>query len=132
MAEYLLDTTALLAHFFDELGSDEVQRIVTNPEAEIFISTVSIAEFARRLLTLGFDTGSAREQALAYAGLAAELIQPDTAIAVRAFELGSTASSRVPLIDTLIAASAMLTEAVLVHRDVHFEALSSVKQLKIG
>ncbi len=132
MAAYLLDTTAILAHFFDEPGNNEVQHILTDPDAEIFISTVSIVEFACRLVSLGFEAENSRERALAYARLATETVVPDTAVAVRAFELGTTASSRVRLIDTLIAASAMLTEAVLVHRDVHFEALSSVQQRKIG
>ena len=132
MAAYLLDTTALLAHFFDEPGSDEVQGILTDSEAEIFISTISIAEFARRLVTLGYEAENSRERALAYARLATETVVPDTAVAVRAFELGTTASARVPLIDTIIAASAQIHNAVLVHRDIHFEALPAVRQRKIG
>jgi predicted nucleic acid-binding protein len=123
VAAYLLDTSALLAHYRGEAGADRVQEILLDDSAEVFIASPSIAEFARRIYSLGVDAADAREASLAYAGLAARVIPVDTAVAVRAFEIALGASSRVPLIDALIAACASTAEAILVHRDAHFEAL---------
>ncbi|MGO8695852.1 MAG: type II toxin-antitoxin system VapC family toxin [Rectinemataceae bacterium] len=125
MAAYLLDTSALLAHYRGEAGADRVQEILLDDSAEVFVASPSIAEFALRIYSLGPDAAGAREASLAYAGLVARVIPVDSAVAIRAFELALGASSRLPLIDALIAACAGTAEAILVHRDEHFEALAS-------
>ena len=125
MAAYLLDTSALLAHYRGEAGADQVQEILLDDSAEVYIASPSIAEFARRAYSIGADAAGAREVSLAYAGLAARVIHVDTAVAIRAFEIALGASSRLPLVDALIAACASNVEAILVHRDEHFEALPS-------
>jgi len=43
--------------------------------------------------------------------------------AVRTYELSSQSRERIPLVDSLIAACASLTEAALVHRDDQFKAI---------
>jgi len=120
---FLLDTTALLAHYRKERGFQEVQNILEDDSAVVLMSTLSVAEFARRMLTLGADHDEARQAALDYAGLADEVVAIDTSISVRAFELGTLTSERLPLIDALIAASALSRGAVLVHRDSHFTSI---------
>ena len=91
-----------------------------------------IAEFARRLWALGEDTSQALETALTYLQLFEAVIPVDVPVSIRAFELATTTAERVPLIDTLIAATAQIAEATLVHRDHHFVSLSTVAQLEIG
>ncbi len=120
----LLDTTALLAHFRNEPGAEQVQAILDDRNQDILISAVSITEFARRLEALGAPLAEARTIALEYAGLADMVVPVDTAIAIRAFELGSACATRLPLADALIAACAGVHEAVLVHRDPHFDGIS--------
>jgi hypothetical protein len=120
---FLLDTTALLAHYRKERGFQEVQNILEDDSAVVLMSALSVAEFARRMLTLGADRDEARQAALDYAGLADEVVAIDTSISVRAFELGTLTSERLPLIDALIAASALSRGAVLVHRDSHFTSI---------
>ena len=120
---YLLDTTALLAHFRDEPGHVRVQEILTDRDADILVSALSVAEFARRMRALGASLDEARQAAFDYASLANTVVHVDTAVALRAFELGGVASERLPLVDALIAASAMLHDAVLVHRDSHFSSI---------
>lgn len=122
---WLLDTTALLAHYRNECGYREVQRIFEDESARIAICAVSIAEFARRLVALGQDRDAARKAALDYADLADEIVDVDTAVSVRAFELGTLTSERLPLVDALIAGAALLHGAVLVHRDGHFTGLGN-------
>ena len=64
-----------------------VQELLLDDKAEVFISSLSITEFARRLLSLGFDAVQARQDALFYAAMAARVVPVDTAVAIRAFEL---------------------------------------------
>jgi predicted nucleic acid-binding protein len=116
----LLDTSALLIHYFKETGGDRVQEIISDEANEIIIASVSIAEFARRLSAMGYGVDEAKTTSLAYASLADKVIPVDTAAAVRAYELSSLSRKRIPLIDALIAACASLSDAVLVHRDAHF------------
>ena len=119
----LLDTTALLAHFRNESGAMRVQAILDDRNPDVLISAISIAELARRLLTLGATQVDARSIALEYATLADLVVPVDAAIAVRAFELGSACASRLPLADALIAACANVHEATLIHRDPHFDGI---------
>jgi hypothetical protein len=119
----LLDTSALLLHFFKELGGERVQDLLADDSNEILIAAVSIAEFARRLAATGCAMDEARSQSLAYASLAERVMPIDTATAVRAFELSSLSRERVPLTDALIAACASVGGAALVHRDAHFHTI---------
>ncbi len=119
----LLDTTAMLAHFRNESGANRVQAILDDQKLDVLISAISIAEFARRLEALGASLADSRSRALEYAGLADMVVPIDTAIAIRAFELGSACAGRLPLADALIAACASVHEAVLVHRDSHFDGI---------
>ncbi len=119
----LLDTTALLAHYRNESGAGQVQAILDDREQEVLISAISITEFARRLEALGAPLAEARSTALEYAGLADMVVPVDAAIAIRAFELGSASTNRLPLADAMIAACAGVHEAVLVHRDPHFDGI---------
>jgi predicted nucleic acid-binding protein len=119
----LLDTTALLAHFMNEPGAAQVQAILDDRNQDVLISAVSITEFARRLEALDAPLAEARAIALDYAGLADLVVPVDAAVAIRAFELGSACTARLPLADALIAACAGVHEAVLVHRDPHFDGI---------
>jgi len=123
MSTFVLDTSALLAHYREEPGYALVQRILEDETAEISIVAVSIAEMARKLVNLGADIDSARSVALAYANLATSIVPIDTALSVRAFELGYACTSRIPLVDAFIAAGASLIDATLIHRDAHFNEI---------
>lgn len=120
MSAFVLDTSAMLAHYRREAGCCRVQDILEEDTATVSIVAVSIVEMARKLLDLGADVDKARSVALAYASLATSVIPVDTALSVRAFELGNASVSRIPLIDALIASGASLLNATLVHRDGHF------------
>jgi len=120
---YLLDTSALLAHYRGEPGSQRVQQLFDGAENSILIASISITEFSRRMVDLGAVEHDIDEAMLTYGRLFAEVVVIDRHIAKAAFQLGHRASSRLPLADSLIAAAAASHKAVLVHRDPHFEAL---------
>lgn len=132
MTRVLLDTTALLAHYLDEAGAEVVHHHLEDSDAEILICALSVAEFARRLESLGETVGDARQRALAYAGMCDEVVPVDTACATRAFELSQGAKRRIPLVDSLIAAAAQCAGATLLHRDAHFAAMPELQQVEIG
>ena len=50
---YLLDTSALLAHYRQEDGWQEVQALFETDEADLIAASVSLTEFGRRLRELG-------------------------------------------------------------------------------
>lgn len=53
MMRYVLDTSALLAHYRQEVGWKTVQTLFESGETEVFLATVSLTEFGRRLRDLG-------------------------------------------------------------------------------
>jgi predicted nucleic acid-binding protein len=121
---YLLDTSALLAHYRGESGAQRVQELFDGDENSILIASISITEFSRRMVDLGALEHEIDKAIFAYGRLFAEVVVIDHDIAKAAFQLGQRASSRLPLADSLIAASAASRKAVLVHRDPHFESLA--------
>ena len=121
---YLLDTSALLAHYRGESGAQRVQELFDVAENSILIASISITEFSRRMVDFGALEADIDAAMLAYGRLFAEVITIDHFIAKAAFQLGQHASSRLPLADSLIAASAASRKAVLVHRDPHFQSLA--------
>jgi predicted nucleic acid-binding protein len=123
MTRFLLDTSALLAHFRKEPGAVRIQAVLEDGAAEVLIASPSVAELARKVAELGAETTEARAVALEYASLVGQVIEVDTALAIRAFELGALSKRRLPLVDALIAAAASLQDATLLHRDPHFGAI---------
>lgn len=128
---YLLDTSALLAHYRQEPGWEQVQAIFAEDGAEVVIASVTLTEFARRLRELGASKAEIRAILADYQMLFSAVVPVDGAVAWAAFELGCRTPERLPLVDALIAAAARLRDACLVHRDEHMAAIPTerVQQL---
>ena len=120
---YLLDTSALLAHYRQEEGWQEVQALFETDEADLIAASVSLTEFGRRLRELGANETEAEEVLSAYQLLFTEIASVDVAVARAAFVLGCRTPRRLPLVDALIAAVAQARAAVLVHRDEHMRSI---------
>ena len=120
---YLLDTSALLAHHRQEPGSEAVQAIFEEAEAEVFLCSLTLAEFARRLRDLGAAPAEIEADLASYEALADALLPVDAPVARLAFQLGCATPTRLPLVDALIAATAVRAGATLVHRDAHLRAI---------
>lgn len=120
---YLLDTSALLAHYRQEEGWKEVQALFETDEADLIAASVSLTEFGRRLRELGANETEAEEVLSAYQLLFTEIASVDVAVARAAFVLGCRTPHRLPLVDALIAAVAQARAAVLVHRDEHMRSI---------
>lgn len=128
---YLLDTSAILAHYRKEAGWETVQELFENLEADIEIAAPSLAEFARRLHALGANDDDIQQTLESYSLLFDKTVAIEGTIALAAYSLGRQTPDRLPLIDALIAAAAQMDKAVLVHRDEHMATIphTTVDQL---
>jgi predicted nucleic acid-binding protein len=127
---YLLDTSALLAHYRNEEGAAKVQALFEDDDASVAIASITITEFSRRMNALGASRDDISAALDSYRRIFSSVIAINESIARKAFLLGLEAESRLPMTDALIASAAHSVEAVLVHRDPHFAALpcESIKQ----
>lgn len=122
---FLLDTSALLAHYRKEAGWEKVQSIFEKEDDPVLIASISVAEFARRLNALGVEENVTLQTLAGYRFLCEEVVAVDENIARKAFEISVGTPSRLPLADSLIAACACVRGAVLVHRDEHMLPIPS-------
>ena len=134
MARYLLDTSAVLAHFRNEPGAERVQELIEEEGSEILISTPTLVEFRRRMKDLGATPRAIDDAASAYEEMADAIISIDKATAEAAWQLSRASGRRLPLVDSLIAGAARTATAVLVHRDPHMAAIPSslLTQARLG
>jgi len=65
---YLLDTSALLAHYRDEEGAPKVQALFEDEDASIAIASITLTEFSRRR-PFGRGRAGASRSALRFAAL---------------------------------------------------------------
>ncbi len=120
---HILDTSALLAHFFDEPGAEIVEGLWASGTATPGISVLTAAELRIRL---GSELSDASEAEAAIGHYLNELtvnLPVDRAVAECAWQLRVAASRRIPLVDALIAATARSIGATLVHRDPHLRSI---------
>ena len=131
---FILDTSALLAHFRVERGHDEVAEILLAPHNLAVISAISWLEFQVRLQILVPDDAERQETLQLYREVLNRIEPVTEAIANRAMSLRLLASGRLPNADALIAATAVVRAGVLVHCDPHFEQIppGDLQQLRLA
>ncbi len=120
---YLLDTSALLAHYRQEAGWQSVQALFEQEDTTLYISVLSLPEFGRRLYDLGASDEEVNETLTAYCALFDELLDVNERVAHKALQIARATPDRLPLIDALIAAASALAQATLVHRDRHLSVV---------
>ena len=129
MNAYLLDTTAIIAHFRKEPGYAQVQDLFNDPGAAVLIAAPSLLELDIALSAKVQDETRRRAVVIAYGGQLAEVVSADGDAARAAIAVRGAAAKRVPAMDALIAGCAAARGAVLVHSDPHFDAVPA-EQLK--
>ena len=88
-------------------------------------SVISIAELDSRLKSLRLSEVDTRQVIETYESSIDNWISADLAVVEEAIELRRQAPVRLPLVDALIAASAAINDAILVHRDKHMMSIPS-------
>ncbi len=134
MARYLLDTSAILAHYRNEAGAARVQELIEEEASEILIATPTLVEFRRRMKELGASARGIDDATSGYEEMADGIVAIDKQAAEAAWHISRSSGSRIPLVDSLIAGAARATSAVLVHRDPHMTAIprSLLAQVQLG
>jgi len=130
---FLLDSSAWLAHLFAEQGVEQINELFDDPQNEISISALSIPEVYGRLIAIGREDhwGSIWEM---YTLLFPKVFIVNETIAHQAIVLRDSIPDRLPTVDSLIAATAATHKLTLVHRDSHFVAIPSklLKQIQLS
>ncbi len=129
MKHYLLDTSALLTLHNDEPGSDrlvELFALAANGQAQISACFMTQYEIFYRV----WKNQGEQSARMAYASVQAlpiKWINQSTEL----LELAAAikAQNKLSAMDAWIAASAMLTNATLVHKDPEFESLRQPQEL---
>lgn len=122
---HLLDTSALLAHYLAEPGAEQVQALFENEAVEVGVSILSLYEFEFRLHRLGVPEADRIIELNRYRTLLNEIQDVNESVRREAIRLRVNATAHIAAMDVLIAASASLNKAALVHRDPHFNAVPS-------
>lgn len=119
---HLLDSSALLALYFQEPGWDRVANLLNDERSTTGLSVLTTMEFWSRLRAVGAESAFQP----AWSKIVDTILdqRPVTMpVVMEALRLRQAASARLPTVDALIAATAAVHGAVLVHRDPHFAAI---------
>ena len=130
---HVLDTSALLAHYFNEPGAGVVESLWSDKFSSVAISAVTIAELKGRLLQEITDDAESAKAADAYLNELTICLPVDRATAELAWQLRQASPGRLPLVDALIAATARAAGAILVHKDPHMSQIPAglVRQIML-
>jgi len=128
---YVLDTSALLAHYQLEPGSNEVRLLLEDAEQEVSVSVLTLFEFELWLHRQGLSKEARRQAVQDYADLVDAVVPLTVEITALAVELRTQTSGRLPAVDTMIAATAAIAGATLAHRDDHFAVLPAGNPMQV-
>jgi predicted nucleic acid-binding protein len=128
---HLLDTSAILAHFLDEPGADDVESLLAQGPGVVALAAPSWIELDTRLREQVPEEDVRETVFLQYTASLTTLLPVDAESSLAAIRLRNTAPSRLPLADALIAGVADAAGLILVHRDPHFDTIPGLKVLRL-
>jgi predicted nucleic acid-binding protein len=131
---HVLDTSAILAHYFNEPGAEVVGHLWSDESSRIAISAVTIAELKGRLFQEITDETEATKAVDVYLNELTTCLPVDRATAELAWQMRQVSPGRLPLVDALIAATARSAGAILVHKDPHMSQIPEalVQQISLS
>lgn len=116
---HLMDSSAFFAYFFNEPGRARVQEILRDTIHSPGLSILTASEFWACLKRQG-KSAAFEQEWREHLPLFDEVVPVDWGVTRQAVLLREAVRTRLPAMDALIAATAVLRDAVLVHRDPHF------------
>ena len=130
---YLLDTSAVLAHYFAEPGGREVAELLQDGKHAVALAAPTWAELERNLSGLVGDAAEAERVFRHYTRTLCSLVPLDEAAALAAIRIHRASPTRLPMVDALIAGCAAAAGLILVHRDTHMDGIptSELKMLRL-
>ena len=132
MITHVLDSSAVLAHYLGESGTSRVSEILLI-QGSAAVSVVSLVELKTRFDLVCVSADESRRAFTLYCDKLCIVIDANRAIADLAIHLREISPTRLPGIDSIIAATAKSLDAILVHRDPHFAGIpgSELKQIQL-
>ncbi len=129
---HILDTSAILAHYFDEPGAAEVDAIWQDKKNNPAICALTVTELKMRLHVEVNDRVEVDRAFRLYVDELTAVVPVDRAVADEASALRELSPARLPLVDACIAGCAKLHRCILVHRDPHLAQLpETIRQLHL-
>ncbi|MBX3734771.1 MAG: PIN domain-containing protein [Verrucomicrobiae bacterium] len=116
---HLMDSSAFFAYFFNEPGRVRVEEILRNTTHSPGLSILTATEFWACLKRQG-NSAAFEQEWQEHRPLFDEVVPVDWAVTHQGILLREAVRTRLPAMDALIAATAVVRDAVLVHRDPHF------------
>lgn len=123
MITHILDTSALLVHNQNEPGADQVTALLALGPDAIAVSALTLIELKGRLRDLIPDSAEVERLFHAYTNTLTRTLPVTPEIALVAIKIREQNRPRVPLVDSVIAATAKANNVILVHRDPHLAAI---------
>ena len=120
---HVLDTSAILAHYFDEPGAEMVERLWHDSGNRVAICVLTLPELKGRLVDEVPDRQEIERAFSQYVDELTTSLVVDREAARSAILLRESVDGRLPLVDAVIAGCAHAHSAVLVHRDPHLAAI---------
>ncbi|CAN5447613.1 hypothetical protein BH23VER1_BH23VER1_08300 [soil metagenome] len=128
---HLLDTSALLAHYLDEPGAQEVEALLASGPGGVALAAPTWVELQSRLRTFVPDAHERERVFDLYTRQLCAFLPIDRAACSAAIRLRDAAPQRLPLVDALIAGTAHAAGLVLVHRDPHLDSIPGLKTVRL-
>jgi predicted nucleic acid-binding protein len=128
---HLLDTSAILAHYLDETGADEVESLLAQGPGVVALAAPSWVELDTRLRELVSEVEERENVFLQYTVSLTTLLPVNAESCLAAIRLRNAAPGRLPLADALIAGVADAAGLILVHCDPHFDTIPDLRVLRL-
>jgi predicted nucleic acid-binding protein len=128
---HILDTSAVLAHYFGEPGAERVSELWRHRTNRVAICALTLPELRTALERAVSDAEEVDRAFRLYVDELTVTRPVPRSVAESAIALRKVATERLPLVDSIIAACAKEESAILVHRDPHLAAIpqDTVRQL---
>lgn len=117
---YLLDTSALAAHFLNQTGAAQVDQLIAEAPSDVGVCVLAWFELRYVLHRCGVSEKDSHQALALYRELPMTQVSISMEVVQRAMDIRDATPQRLPLADALMAACASLHHAVLVHRDSHY------------
>ena len=117
MITHVFDTTAVLAHYFNEPGAEQVHALLADKSVGVGFAALSLLDLKARLVASVADPREAERAFRLYAGELMATIPVTRDVAELAEAILRQTDDDLSLLEAIVAATAKSAGAVLVHRD---------------
>jgi predicted nucleic acid-binding protein len=123
MITHVFDPSAILAHYFQEPGAEQVNALLTDNAVEIGLPATALIDLKARLAAAVPDPAEARRAYRLYAEELIAALPVTREVIADAERILERSGGQLPLAAAVVAATARHEGAVLVHRDAHLARL---------